>query len=174
MIYRLRHVTRYAYENAVELASHVAHMRPRCFPGHVVLSARLGVDPAPARSIDGIDYFGNPVTWLFLEQPHDTFTVTPEATVDVEFPAPPLPHATRPWESITAAAGAVWEAAEFTGASPMVALEPEWWLERGSKAVMRLMLHLPHSVRPKDINDGQDGRELAFCCRSLCLRPIAS
>ena len=55
----------------------------------------------------------------------------------------------------------------------LVALEPEWWLERGAKAVMRLMLHMPHSVRPKDINDGQDGRELAFCYRSLCLRPIA-
>ena len=55
----------------------------------------------------------------------------------------------------------------------MVALEPEWWLARGSKALMRLALHLPGSVRPADINDGPDGRELAFCCRSLCLRPIA-
>jgi hypothetical protein len=54
-----------------------------------------------------------------------------------------------------------------------VVLEPEWWLERGSRATMRLLLHMPHCVRPKDINDGQDGRELAFCARSLSLRPIA-
>ena len=54
----------------------------------------------------------------------------------------------------------------------MVALEPEWWLPRGNKALLRLALHLPNSVRPRDINDGQDSRELAFCCRSLCLRPL--
>lgn len=54
----------------------------------------------------------------------------------------------------------------------MCVLEPEWWLERGNRAYMRLVFHLPHCVRPKDINDGQDGRELALCCRSLCLRPI--
>jgi hypothetical protein len=56
----------------------------------------------------------------------------------------------------------------------MVPLEPEWWLSRGTKALMRLTLHLPNSVRPCDINDGQDGRELAICCRSLCLRSMTS
>lgn len=53
-----------------------------------------------------------------------------------------------------------------------VALEPEWWHIRGQVARMRLLLHLPLSVRPKEINDGQDGRELGFCCRSICLRPV--
>lgn len=52
----------------------------------------------------------------------------------------------------------------------MVVIEPEWWLLRGNRGLMRLTLHMPHCTRPKDINDGQDGRELALCCRSLCLR----
>lgn len=60
--------------------------------------------------------------------------------------------------------------AEITLAVP---LEPEWWLARGSRALLRLGLHMPHSVRPKDIADGPDGRELGFCFRTLCLQPIA-
>jgi len=55
----------------------------------------------------------------------------------------------------------------------MVALEPEWWLTRGPRAILRLHVHVPNSIRPKDINDGPDGRELALCCRSICLRPIS-
>lgn len=54
-----------------------------------------------------------------------------------------------------------------------VSLEPEWWLRRGPRALLRLGLHLPHSVRPKDIADGPDGRELGFCFRTLCLQPLA-
>jgi hypothetical protein len=53
-----------------------------------------------------------------------------------------------------------------------VPLEPEWWFQRGSRSVMRLLFHLPHSVRPQDINDGPDGRELGFCFRSICLRHL--
>lgn len=53
-----------------------------------------------------------------------------------------------------------------------VPLEPEWWLPRGGLELMRLLLHLPNSVRPKEINDGQDGREIGFCCRSICIQPI--
>jgi hypothetical protein len=55
-----------------------------------------------------------------------------------------------------------------------VPLEPEWWFTRGNRFVMKLLFHLPHSVRPKDINDGQDGREIGFCFRSLCLRQLQS
>ena len=52
------------------------------------------------------------------------------------------------------------------------ALEPEWWFERNGHAAMTLMFHMPNSVRPKDLNDGQDGREIGFCFRSICLRPL--
>jgi hypothetical protein len=54
-----------------------------------------------------------------------------------------------------------------------ITLEPEWWFTRGHRVVMRLAFNLPMSVRPKDISDGPDGRELGFCFRSLCLRELA-
>ena len=53
-----------------------------------------------------------------------------------------------------------------------VTLEPEWWFTRGGRSVMRLLFYLPNSSRPKDLNDGQDGREIGFCFRSICLRQI--
>jgi hypothetical protein len=52
------------------------------------------------------------------------------------------------------------------------ALEPEWWFLRGGRAVLRLAFALPHSIAPKDLSDGPDGRTLGFCFRSLCLRDL--
>ncbi len=66
-----------------------------------------------------------------------------------------------------------WRLARRAEVTLSVALEPEWWLRRGLRALMRLSLHLPNSARPCDIADGSDGRELGFCFHSLCLQPLA-
>ncbi len=55
-----------------------------------------------------------------------------------------------------------------------VDVESEWWFNRGTRAILKLLFHLPNSARPKDLNDGQDGRELGFCFRSICLRQLPS
>ena len=65
-----------------------------------------------------------------------------------------------------------WRLAQRADTALDVALEPEWWLRRGARAVMRLGLHLPNSTRPADVADGPDGRELALCLRTLCLREL--
>lgn len=123
MIYRVRHTTRYAYGRPVDLAAHMLHLRPRPLAWQRVLSERLLVDPAPARRRDGLDHFGNPVTWLFLDLPHPAFEVTAEAEVEVRFPDPPPPDATPPWEAVAEAARwggpGAWEAAEFGFGSQM-------------------------------------------------------
>ena len=51
-------------------------------------------------------------------------------------------------------------------------LEPEWWFVRARLARMTLRFHLPNSARPRELNDGLDGREIGFCFRSICLRPL--
>jgi hypothetical protein len=51
-------------------------------------------------------------------------------------------------------------------------LESEWWFQRGRMCRMQLHFHLPNSVRPLDIADGPDGRELGFCFRSIGLRTL--
>lgn len=65
-----------------------------------------------------------------------------------------------------------WRLTQRAETTLAVPLEPEWWLRRGARALMRLSLHLPHSTRPRDVADGPDGRELGFCFRSICLQPL--
>ncbi|MBN8928779.1 MAG: transglutaminase [Rhodospirillales bacterium 69-11] len=127
MRYRVRHTSRYAYGSAVELAAHMVHLRPRALPFQTVVSEQILTDPPPARRRDGIDHFGNTVTWLFLDLPHADFAVTAESVVDVLFPPPPPPETTPPWEEVVAAARGPegWRASEFRFDSPMAAAHPE-------------------------------------------------
>lgn len=117
MIYRLRHVTAYGYELPVEMATHLLHLTPRSLPRQRVIGADLACDPPPARRTEGIDHFGNPTAWLYLDRPHARLTVTAELTVQVTAP-PPLPPATPSWEAIRGLALRHAEAAEFLFPSP--------------------------------------------------------
>ncbi|WP_043829482.1 transglutaminase family protein [Muricoccus aerilatus] len=117
MIYRVRHVTAYAYELPVEMATHLLHLTPRPLPRQRVLNTSLSCDPAPARRSEGLDHFGNPTAWLYLDRPHARLTVTADSIMEVTAPAP-LPTATPPWEAIRGLALARAEAAEFLFPSP--------------------------------------------------------
>lgn len=124
MIYRVRHTTRYDYSGAVDLAAHMLHLRPRPMLGQSTEEERLLLTPQPAWRRDGLDHFGNHVTWLLFDWPHGAFEVTSDALVTVDTPAPPEAAATPPWEAVAAAARrggpGAWEAAEFRFESPMV------------------------------------------------------
>jgi transglutaminase-like putative cysteine protease len=124
MIYHVRHSTRYSYGSAVDLASQMLHLRPRPLPWQHVRCERLLAMPQPARWRDGLDHFGNRVTWLFLDHSHSAFEVTSEAVVEVRFPEPPPAPATPPWEMVAEAVRLgdprALEAAEYVFASPMV------------------------------------------------------
>lgn len=120
MIWQLRHVTSYAYRSPVDMATHMLHLSPRPLPYQRVLSESLTSTPGPARLTQGLDHFGNRVTWLFLDRPHERFEVESIAEVDVAFPVPPHAHQTPAWESIAAFGLVDAEAAEFTLTSPML------------------------------------------------------
>jgi transglutaminase-like putative cysteine protease len=125
--YRVRHTTAYSYRKPVDLASHMLHLSPRPMPHQVIATQMLQSIPAPVRSTEALDHFGNQVTWLFLDMPHAAFEVTMEAVVDVQFPAPPRVEDTPPWEDVAAAAragGPAWRESEFVFDSPMVQLDP--------------------------------------------------
>lgn len=129
MIYTVRHTTSYAYGKPVDLGAHLLHLRPRALPWQQVRHALLDVSPLPARREDARDCFGNDVTRLFLDTPHDSLALTLTATVEVVAPPVPDPAATEVWQTVSAqgfAGGAGgWEAAEFLFESPMVALVTE-------------------------------------------------
>lgn len=123
MRYRVEHLTTYAYAEPVDLASHMLHLTPRAQPGQTVLSASLRATPEPSRVTNSDDHFGNHVTWMFLDRPHERFEVAVEAVVEVAFPPPPPAASTPPWEQVAAAlrsgAGGCWQAAEFSFDSPL-------------------------------------------------------
>ena len=128
MIYRVRHTTRYAYGSTVDLAAHMLHLRPRELPYQRVVSAGISTLPEASRRQDRVDHFGNAVTWLFIDAPHDVFEVTAEAEVEVRYPDPPPAEVTLPWEQVAALARAggpgAWQAAEFRFDSPMCPAVP--------------------------------------------------
>jgi transglutaminase-like putative cysteine protease len=130
MRYRVQHITRYAYGTPVELAAHMVHLRPRSRPWQTVISEHIITEPAPARRRDGLDHFGNHVTWLFLDLPHADFELTSESVVEVDCPPPPPADATLPWEEVVTVARTHdgWQAVEFQFGTPMAPIDP------GSKA----------------------------------------
>jgi transglutaminase-like putative cysteine protease len=125
MRYRLRHTTRYVYGAAVDLAAHMVHLRPRPLPNQRILADSIEARPEPARQRDGVDHFGNRVTWLFIDLSHAEFELVAHSTIDVAFPVPPDAAATPPWEAVAAAAREPegWQAAEFRFDSPMAPAE---------------------------------------------------
>ena len=106
MRYRIRHETLYAYADRVDLASHMLHLSPRLLPGQQVFNASIHAEPRPSRMSWGLDHFGNQVCWLFLDHPHERFSVTVQADVAVSFAPPPMPS-TRPSSSIGGCATAI-------------------------------------------------------------------
>lgn len=125
MRYRVQHITRYAYGTPVELAAHMVHLRPRPQPWQTVISERIVSDPAPARRHDGLDHFGNHVTWLFMDLPHADFEVTSESVVEVDNPDPPPPLSTPSWEEVVQATDSMdgWQAVEFKFGTPMAPID---------------------------------------------------
>lgn len=121
MIYRLRHVTTYAYAHAVDLAAHLLLLTPRSLPHQRVVRSALAVTPTPSHVTDAPDHFGNRATRVFIDVPHDRFEVIAEALVEVRFPDPPPPAMTPPWGDVAAAA-LRGPAAEFVFPSPLAPL----------------------------------------------------
>jgi len=113
VIYRLRHVTTYAYAAPVDLAAHLLLLTPRRLPHQAVARAALTVTPTPAHVTEAPDHFGNQAMRVFLDTPHARFEVVAEALVEVRFPDAPEAAASRPWEAVAAQARIDADAAEF-------------------------------------------------------------
>jgi len=126
MRYAITHRTTYLYDSPVDLADHVAYLRPRPFAGQTVLRCDLRVVPEPTRLMSHRDHFGNAVDVFRIETEHEALEVTMHAEIEVDLPAPP---ATPAWETVrddlNVAFPAGVEAAEFVHPSPLVKSAPE-------------------------------------------------
>jgi transglutaminase-like putative cysteine protease len=100
MRYRIRHTTRYDYDNEISISHHVVRAQPRNFSRQECLSHDLEISPPPATQSSHEDCFGNTVVLLTVEGPHRQFRATASSEVDVLPFLPPSPEATLPWEQV--------------------------------------------------------------------------
>lgn len=99
MIYDVSHRTTFGYEQTVSVSQHVLHLAPRPHPRQRRIAWSLKVAPAPSTSSEASDYFGNPVSYLTVQQPHDRLIVEARSRIDV------FDHA----QTVSLEHGASWE-----------------------------------------------------------------
>lgn len=132
MHYKVLHDTHYQYAAPVSLAQQLAHLWPRECPWQRCTQRALEIYPEPTRRDDSLDAFGNPLTRLAFEAPHDSLCVSARLEVEV-YERPPLnPEKSPSWEDVRLAlsyhAGqvpnpALLEAARYRFESPYIHLK---------------------------------------------------
>jgi transglutaminase-like putative cysteine protease len=128
VIYDIRQVTTYDYASAVAYARHVLRLTPIDRPGQRVHAAALEIEPAPIARREGQDFFGNRMTWIEFDQPHDRLSVRVAARVAVKHDV--APQASPAWEAIRDAAFASTDLSpnspvHYVFPSRQVSLDPE-------------------------------------------------
>ena len=130
VIYDVRQATTCVYASPVAHARHVLRLTPIHRDGQRVHVAALQIFPEPHRRREGRDFFGNRLTWIDVEEPHETLTVKLAARVTVDPPAEPRMPTTPAWEAVREEAFATNDVsplspAHFLFPSRMVTLDPE-------------------------------------------------
>jgi transglutaminase-like putative cysteine protease len=130
MIYDIRQTTTYEYASPVAYARHVLRLTPIDRPGQRVHAAALDIEPAPIERREGHDFFGNRMTWIEFDQPHDNLNVRVAARVAVKSDIARNGAATPPWEEVRNAAFAATDLspnspAHYLFPSRQVSLDPE-------------------------------------------------
>jgi transglutaminase-like putative cysteine protease len=100
MRYDVRHRTIYRYSQPVSISHHVLHLVPRRHDLQVLHSSKLSIEPSPAVRSDAEDYFGNPLTFLTIQEQHEQLAIESRSLVDVVAPEPREPSRTMPWDRI--------------------------------------------------------------------------
>jgi transglutaminase-like putative cysteine protease len=81
--YQIFHDTCYHYDSPVSLAQQLAHLWPRKCEWQRCTEQQLLISPDPTARRDELDVFGNPLTRLAFERPHDELQVNAQLTVEV-------------------------------------------------------------------------------------------
>ena len=98
--YRVRHETTYKYGGNVVHSRQLLHLTPRPVPWQTCLSHGIHLEPMPASRRDESDAFGNTVTRLEFDRPHDRLEVVANMEIEVK-PRPRLDAAsTEGWERV--------------------------------------------------------------------------
>lgn len=83
MRYRIRHSTRYQYQDLVSQCYSLAHLLPRNTWFQRCTRAQITVNPLPATGSDRTDYFGNHSYHFSVQQAHRELEVTADSEVEI-------------------------------------------------------------------------------------------
>lgn len=100
MRYEVRHHTIYRYSQPVSISHHVLRLVPRGCGHQMLHESSIEVAPHPAVRSDALDYFGNPVTYLTIQEQHEQLAIEARSLVDVAAPPPREPSRTTRWDGI--------------------------------------------------------------------------
>jgi transglutaminase-like putative cysteine protease len=96
-LYRIRHRTTYEYASDVVHSHQLLHLTPRPSPYQQCILHEIQIAPSASRRRDAVDPFGNPVTRIELEQPHDKLEVSADMEILVHPRPTALPMQTYDW-----------------------------------------------------------------------------
>jgi transglutaminase-like putative cysteine protease len=99
MTYRIVHKTTYKYKHPVSFGNHVAYLTPRSRPYQSCKWHALVVTPAPATLTERCDYFGNPVTFFTIQEPHEELNIEARSRV-VCGHSVPWPERAPAWDEV--------------------------------------------------------------------------
>jgi transglutaminase-like putative cysteine protease len=105
MRYRVRHETVYRYGGDVAHSHQLLHLAPRDSANQICRSRTITLDPEPSTRREDVDAFGNFVTRLEYDLPHDRLLVLAEAAVEVGFPEAAAETKSTAWEEVRDALG---------------------------------------------------------------------
>ncbi len=100
MIYDVRHVTSYAYDTPVSSAVCTLRLTPREGAGQRVLDSGIEITPFPVSRRTRVDFFGNAVDFVTIEDAHRELRVAALSRVDVHRQPQPLAELTPAWEYV--------------------------------------------------------------------------
>ena len=133
MLLEITHDTHYSYDPNVEIAQHLAHLKPAETSTQKILKSNIHIDPSPAWQDQSIDNYGNVCDFFSLQNRHRELTISVQSLVETlpRQTQAPDPNKTPSWESVREyfryQSGTRWDAAsEFLFASPFAPIRSEF------------------------------------------------
>lgn len=126
---QITHETCYDYAPAVDIAQHMAYLKPLNTSTQQLLSHSLLIAPEPAQQTATLDVYGNTRTFFSLQAAHTQLKIIARSVVSTQ--APSACESTVAWEQVRerlryCAKNPFDAAAEFVFASPYVPRHPDF------------------------------------------------
>ena len=100
--YHVLHETSYDYGSPISLSQQQLHLSPRFLPWQQVHEQRIDIEPPPTWRRDGLDAFGNPVSWISFHAPHESLRIRSTMNISVlpHMPDDALLEDSMPWDDL--------------------------------------------------------------------------